>query len=170
MSNPTVDKLTGELSDAVERWYDRCQNAIGRARNGNYEFTQLAKDVTDTWVDSTYLTMLPLSLFGGVSVAITPPFPVVHFKLCSKSDTSRMLLVQNLASFGAIAPQTLFDASGVNSIPTTSVTVTKATATYIKVALSNLTGLAIPPGLYSGLIVDPTNAHVAGIEVDFPGT
>lgn len=170
MPNPTVDNLTAELSNALERWFDRCQKAIETVRNGNYPFDQFARDVTETWVDGTYVSLLPVSLLGGVTVTLNQPFPVVRFNLFTKADTSRMVLVPILPSVTMIAAENLQDASKVNSIPAAgSITLTKASATYVKVALANLGPLTIPAGFYKGNIIgQPMNTPIARIEVVFP--
>ncbi|MFN8640248.1 MAG: hypothetical protein U0802_00765 [Candidatus Binatia bacterium] len=162
-----VEKLFTQYSNALEQWFDRCQRAIGEARNGNYAFEQFAKDVTDTWVSSTYVSLYPLTLLGGVSVTPRPEFPVLRFRLCSRGDTSNQLQVPSLPA--AVAMEDLSDASGVNKIPHGNVTLTVLSPTYVGVALAGLDKLAIPGGLYRGNIVDNTmKTKVARVEVVLP--
>jgi hypothetical protein len=170
MANPTVDKITSELSSAFERWFDRCRKAIASARDGHYPFEQFAADVTDTWVDGTYVSLLPVSLLGGVSLERQQRLPVLRFKLLNKNDVVRYVLVPGLSSVTSMAAEHLVEPSGTQQIPNGSITLSKVASTdYLQVALAGLSALTIRAGLYSGRIIgQPMNAPIARIEVDFP--
>lgn len=169
MANPIVDKLFGEFSKALEGWFDRSRKAVDSARNGGYSFEQFAADVTQTWVDSTYVSFLPASLLGAVTVTPTLPFPTLRFRLANRNDITRLVAVPNLPSVTGMASENLLDASGANKIPTGNINPTKAAATFMSVALKNLGPLGIPAGLYTGNVIgQPMNAPIARIEVDLP--
>jgi hypothetical protein len=167
---PFVEELFTEYANAMERWFDRSRRAIETARNGNYPFEQFAADMTDTWVDGTVATLYPLTILGGVAIQRRPPFPVVHFKLYTRVDTTRVFGVRDTTA--NIAAQNLRDAAGgPAAIPNGggNITLTKPTATTIQVALANVAAYAVPAGLYVGNIMNTnTNTPVGRIELDLP--
>lgn len=172
MANPNVDALVAEFSKALERWFDRTKNAINAARSGGYAFEQFAADTTETWMDSTFVSLLPLTLFAPFSVSTTAAFPVVRFKLVTMNDAVRSVPVPNLATAGNLNSEHLFDASGANKIPNGNVTPSKTqNNTLLTVKLSNLAAMnPMPPaGSYKGnVIAQATNTAIARIEVDLP--
>jgi hypothetical protein len=172
MANPNVDALVAEFSKALERWFDRTKNAINAARSGGYPFEQFATDSANTWMDSTYVTLLPLTLFAPFNISMASAFPVARFKLVTLNDAIRSIPVANLATAGNLNPENLVDASGNNQIPNGNITVTKTQGnTLMTVKLTNLAAMnPMPPaGLYRGrVIATGPNAPIAGIEVELP--
>jgi hypothetical protein len=165
MANPNVDKLTAEVSKVLERWFDRCQDAVAAARNGCYSYQQFARDMTETWVDGSYIAVFPVTLFNGITVTLNQPFPCLCIKLCTRSDTSRVLSVSNLPT-GPISSEDLTDSFG-NKIPAANVTLTKGVGS-VTVALK-VSALAIPGGVYKGRILDSTTGSaLAQIVVELP--
>jgi len=172
MANPTVDQLFGEFSNALERWFDRWHNAIDSSRNGSYPFQQFTSDVAETWVDGIFVSFLPASLLGGVTVTRDQVFPVLRFALLNRNNVTRLVAVPNLTSVTSMASEHLFDASGANKIPTANVVVAKVGTTgFVSVTLQNLASITPQPpaGLYAGNIIgQPINAPIARIVVDLP--
>src|SRR5690348_5411324 len=98
MANPIVDGLVAESSNALERWFDRWTTAVQSARNGDYSFEQFAADVTETWIDSAYVSVLPLTdlAFNVLDVTKTTQIPIVRFFLQDTSDATRVVAIPNL--------------------------------------------------------------------------
>ena len=172
MPNPNVDALVAAVSNALERWFDRTKNAINAARTGGYAFEQFANDTTETWMDGTYVTLLPLTLFAPFNVSAKPPFPIVRFKMITRNDAVRSVPAPNLAGAGNLVSENLTDGSGANAIPSANVAPTKTqNNTLLTVNITNLGQLnpAPPAGFYSGRVIDQgSNRPIARIEVDLP--
>ncbi len=178
MPNPVVDGITGEAANALERWFDRWTNALDVARHGYYSFEQFARDAAETWVDGTWVSLLPLSQLGanGAPIPFTitqnAVWPTVRFMLFSKNDQARMLSVPALPAGTTGGTSSNLRDKFNNTIPNGNVTITVIMASStLKVALTNLSTLnPMPPaGIYTGNItVQPSGQMVASIQVIFP--
>lgn len=170
MPNPNVDTLSAELTGVVERWFDRWQKAIAAARVANYPYQQFAADVTETYVDGAWATILPWSLLGPIQVTLTPPFPVVRFHVdAAKQNATRVVPIQSVPGSTGAKSANLRSAQN-QVIPNTHVDATLAANGYLVVTIKNLGQVTAPADLYVGdVLAQPTSTVIARLEVAWPG-
>jgi len=169
MAGKTVDYL-----NTVEAFYDRWQKAVEDARAGAYSPRQLATDVAESWVDATYVALLPWSWIGQITIAKKPALPLLQFVVPpAKGD---MTLVTSVAVptgvTGAMA-QNLTAAGGTKTIPSANVAPTLVVGSgHLIVSLRNLSTVpsTATADVYEGNVVGtPGTAPLARVQVIWPG-
>jgi hypothetical protein len=141
-----------ELTNIINRWYDRWGKAIAAARVGQYAPARFATDVADTWLDAG----LPVLQF------LVPP---------TKPDATQFVQVQPPAGTTGAAASPLSAPGGSPTIPAANVNVVLS-GTYIIVSLVNLSSVpaSSTANVYSAdLRATPSSTMIAQLQVVWPG-
>jgi hypothetical protein len=161
-----------ELTNIINRWYDRWGKAIAAARVGQYAPARFATDVADTWLDAGLASALPLMGLGQVDVTIKPAIPVLQFLVPpTKPDATQFVQVQPPAGTTGAAASPLSAPGGSPTIPAANVNVVLS-GTYIIVSLVNLSSVpaSSTANVYSAdLRATPSSTMIAQLQVVWPG-
>jgi hypothetical protein len=166
-----MSAIVADLTTVLERIFDRWEKAFAAVRAQDYSAADLAKDMTEGWMDAAYLSMLPGARLGGLKLDLSSRLPVARFIVIDKTaPITQVIRVDG----GAGTIKDPLTKPATPPIPIASYAATLATdgASYLYVTLNcPAVPAATVAGVYAGMVRDTAagNAPIARVIVVWPG-
>jgi hypothetical protein len=175
MSNPNVDKLASKYANLTERFFDRAQQLITRARSGDITASEIGDATAEALTDGVEALAMPWLLLvnGQIEFNFKPILATVRMDVdSSKIEVTKRTGIRVPAA-ATLDRSDLVDENG-KKIPKTHIEV-KASTTDPKdrlvIRLFNLGSVTgAPAGVYRGKVQDTAaGVDLAQLVVKWPG-